>query len=305
MVRSKRSLISSIALLAALAGNAPGQAQNDAALFGAVDSSDSSYRDRNVPRKNDGIHLSQNDKKMMALGVNVLCTKYSGFLDSALWTIQLKKETATIASMLSGRYTLLIEMGLSYPILSPCLADMGMEGRRSPGIALLKEIPEAIENRCDDKEAKAEADYQLLQVLCNHFHDSLVSDIAALAAAGSMNNDPSYIKKVINYLIDNRKIKTLAKASFFLADAGKDDVTTFFCDNNWDDDDFIKALLPGLVVNENTAPLFENAIREERFKKDPSSFKTVFSRLGNYYRAAKQKTRYDSLMNYYKSVQPR
>lgn len=241
----------------------------------------------------------------MALQVKILSTKYSGFLDSALWTLRLKKEEATISSMLSGRYTLLIEMGVAYPLLSACLADMTIEGRRSPGTALLKELPEAIEIRCEDKKVKAEAEYQLLQVMCNHFHDTLVSDIAALAAAGAMNNNPSYIKKVIKYLIDNRKIKTLAKASFSLADAGKDDVTTFFCDNNWEDDEFITGLMPGLVVNENTAPLFENAIREDRFRKDAACFKTMVSRLRSFYKATKQTSRYDSLVKYARDVQAR
>jgi hypothetical protein len=287
----------------ALSGNTPGQTENGIAISETSNFSDSSHKDRNTPQKSDGLHLNQNDKEMMALGVKVLCTKYSGFLDSTLWTIRLKKEEATISSMLSGRYTLLIEMGLAYPILSTCLADMIIEGRRSPGTTVLKELPKTIETSCDDKVVKAEADYQLLQVLCNHFHDTLVSDIAALAAAGSMNSDPSYIKKVITFLINNRKIKTLGKSSFFLADAGKDDVTTFFCDNNWDDDLFITGLLPGIIVNENTASLFENAIREDRFRKDPSCFKTMVSRLGGYYQTTQQTTRYDSLLKYYKSVQ--
>lgn len=289
----------------AISGGTPGQTRNGAAVPDAINSSGFSHDNLDSTHISDGILISRNDKKMMDLGVKSLLTKYSGFLDSALWTLQLKKETETIASMLSGRYTLLIEMGLAYPILSPCLADMTIEGRRSPGTAVLKEIPETIDTRCEDKGMKAEADFELLQVLCNHFHDTLVSDIAALAAAGSMNNNPSYIKKVINYLIDNRKIKTLGKASFFLADAGKDDVTTFFCDNNWEDDQFITGLMPGIVVNENTSHLFENAIKEERFRKNPTCFKAMVSRLGSYYKATKQTARYDSLWKYYKTVQGR
>jgi hypothetical protein len=286
----------------AIADNASGETGNVAPVSEAETLSDSPNKGRNSPVKNDGIHLNRNDKEMMVLGVKAIYSKHSGFLDSALWTLQLKKENSTIASMLSGRYTLLIEMGLAYPIVSPSLADMTLEGRRSPGTAVLKDIPEIIETRCDDKVVKAEADYELLQILCNHFHDTLVSDIAALAAAGSMNNDPSYIKKVINYLIDNRKIKTLGKASWFLADAGKDEVTTFFCDNNWDDDEFITGLMPGLVVNENTAYLFEKAIREDRFQINAACFKTMVTRLGSYYKAAKQTRLHDALWKYYKSV---
>jgi hypothetical protein len=253
-------------------------------------------------KKVEGVHLDTNDKVMMELGVKGLYEKHSGFLDSALWSLQLTKENATIASMLSGRYLLLIEMGLAYPILSPCLADMTLEGRRSPGIEILKEVPETIASRCDDARVKAQADFELLQILCNHFHDTLVADIAALAAAGTMNNNPSYLKKVINYLIDNRKVRTLGKASYFLADAGKDDVTTFFCDNNWEDDAFITGLMPGIVVNDNTAYLFENAIREDRFLKDPPRLKTLVTHLGAYYRSAQQTPSYDSLMKYYKGV---
>ena len=284
-------------------GMAIGQTGNGTAISKASNFSDSSYNNQHPPQKSDGPHLSQNDKEMMALGVKALLAKHGGFLDSALWTLQLKNENATIASMLSGRYNLLIEMGLAYPVISPCLADMTIEGRRSPGTAIMKEIPEVIETRCDDKAVKAAADFQFLQVMCNHFHDTLVSDIAALAAAGAMNNGPSYIKKVIKYLIDNRKIKTLGKASFFLAEAGKNDVTTFFCDNNWEDDEFITGLMPGLVVNESTAYLFENAIKEDRFRKNPSCLKNMVSHLGSYYKATKQTPRYDSLSKYYKSIQ--